>query len=258
MYGEYSLLYDKWCACYDVDNEEMSILKDNVLIRNKTVLDIGCGTGRLTMRLAQEAKEVYGIDLDDYSINVLNNKIADKGIKNIKTYCEDILEVDFPSNNFDIIVFSWSLYSLPNDSYSLLFEKIHSWLTDEGKMLILQPQNGEFEEVMRSVFVENQGHEEYDKCLKFIGSLSENLFVLDKEFLIHQYFVFDDLLFGVEAIKMFAVTEGEYNDKIETISTEPIIHSLKKYQQGKKYVLDDYVKGFVFSKMAKVHIKEVF
>ncbi len=34
---------------------------------------------------------------------------------------------------------------------------------------------------------------EYDECLKFIGLLSENLFVLDKEFLIHQYFVFDDL-----------------------------------------------------------------
>ena len=116
-------------------------------------------------------------------------------------------------------------------------------------MLILQPQNGEFEEVMRSVFVENQSHEEYDECLKFGGLLSENLFVLDKEFLIHQYFVFDDLLFGVEAIKMFAVTEGECNDKIESIPTEPIIHSLKKYQLGNKYVLDDYVKGFVFSKM---------
>ncbi len=56
-------------------------------------------------------------------------------------------------------------------------------------------------------------------------------------------------LFGVEAIKMFAVTEGECNDKIESIPTEPIIHSLKKYQLGNKYVLDDYVKGFVFSKM---------
>lgn len=250
MYGQYSLLYDKWCACYDINNEEMSILKDNILIKNKTVLDIGCGTGRLTIRLAQEAKEVYGIDLDNYSIDVLNNKIADNRIKNIKTYCKDIFEIDFPSKIFDIIVFSWSLYSLPNDGYSILFEKIHSWLSDGGKMLILQPENGEFEEVMRSVFVENQKHEEYDECLKFVDLLSEKLFVLDKEFLIHQYFVFDNLLFGVEAIKMFAVTEGEYNNKIETIPTEPIMHSLKKYQVGDKYVLDDYVKGFVFSKIA--------
>lgn len=250
MYGEYSLLYDKWCACYDMNNEEMSILKDNVLIKNRTVLDIGCGTGRLTIRLAQEAKEVYGIDLDYYSINILNNKIVDQGIKNIKTYCKDILEIDFPSKNFDIVVFSWSLYSLPIDSYSLLFEKIHSWLKDEGKLLILQPEDGEFEEVMRSVFIENQSHEEYDECLKFVRLLSQNLFDLNKEFLIHQYFIFDNLLFGVEAIKMFAVTEGKYNDKIETIPTEPIIHSLKKYQVGDEYVLDDNVKGFVFSKMA--------
>lgn len=248
MYGEYSLLYDKWCECYDVNNEEMSILKDNLFFKNKTILDVGCGTGRLTIRLAEEAKEVYGIDIDDYSISVLEDKIVKKKIKNIKACCKDILMVNFPNKKFDIIVFSWSLYSLPKDNYAELFEKIYSWLNDDGKLLILQPQSGEFEEVMRSIFVENQEHEEYDECLKLLGELSKRYFILDREFLIHQYFIFGDLSFGVEAIKMFAITEGEYSGKMETIPDEPIICSLKKYQVADKFVLDDYVKGFVFSK----------
>ena len=129
----YSLLYDKWCECYDVNNEEMSILKDNVCIRNKTVLDIGCGTGRLTMRLAQEAKRVYGIDVDDYSINVLNNKIADKGIKILKPIVKTFWRLA-SQLTFLILLFLAGLFILcPMIVIRYYLKKIHSWLNDEGK-----------------------------------------------------------------------------------------------------------------------------
>lgn len=50
-------------------------------IKNKRVLDLGCGSGRLTIGSAlMEAKEVIGIDIDEEVLNIANEnlKIAEK------------------------------------------------------------------------------------------------------------------------------------------------------------------------------------
>jgi len=38
--------------------------------KEKTILDIGCGTGNLTLELAKVSKMVYAIDLDDKMIEI--------------------------------------------------------------------------------------------------------------------------------------------------------------------------------------------
>lgn len=52
---------------------------------NKTVLDIGCGTGIYGSLIKNEAKEIFGLDISDKMLEVYNNYIEEKNIKNIKT-----------------------------------------------------------------------------------------------------------------------------------------------------------------------------
>ena len=116
-------------------------------------------------------------------------------------------------------------------------------------MLILQPDSGEFEEVMRSVFIENQGHEEYLNSYETMELIENAQIKKMDEFEIRLNFEFTDLDFGVNAIKMFAVTEGEYKGDPALIPDKPIIAQFMKYFNGKKYILNDLVRGFIFKKV---------
>jgi SAM-dependent methyltransferase len=61
------------------------IKQRGVSFREKTVLDLGCGTGVFTLPLAQEASFVLGIDCSEEMIGLLKNEAEKYGIKNVGT-----------------------------------------------------------------------------------------------------------------------------------------------------------------------------
>ena len=248
MYGEWSALYDQWCECYDINNNEIQVLGEHLSLDNKIILDIGCGTGRLTFRLAERAQKVIGVDIDKESTAVFKEKVKKLKVKNVELISAGIESVDFQNESLDIVVFSWSFYSLPDSVLAKSIHCIKRWLKTNGKLLILQPDSGQFEEVMRSVFVENQGHEEYIDCFEKIKLIEDEILQFMKEFDVRQNFEFTDIDFGVDAIRMFAITEGSYTDDPHSIPSESIIEQFEKYRQGERFVLDDYVRGFIFEK----------
>ena len=108
---KYSNEYDKWCECYDINNEELIIIEKHIQIMDMVILDIGCGTGRLSIKLASEAKHVFAVDIDEDSTYVLKRKLNKLKMKNIEVITNDITCVEFPHESLDIVVFSWSFYS---------------------------------------------------------------------------------------------------------------------------------------------------
>jgi len=57
-----------------------------------SVLDIGCGTGRLALELARVGKDTVGIDFSPRMIDIANAVKADTGIENAHFVCADFLE----------------------------------------------------------------------------------------------------------------------------------------------------------------------
>ncbi|MCX6144393.1 MAG: class I SAM-dependent methyltransferase, partial [Ignavibacteriales bacterium] len=47
-----------------------------IIWNGSTVLDVGCGTGRLAFQLADKCKKVDGVDLSKRNIDVANGKLA--------------------------------------------------------------------------------------------------------------------------------------------------------------------------------------
>jgi len=47
------------------------------------VLDIGCGTGSLALRLAPSGKHIHGLDLSSEMIRIANGKAADQKVDNV-------------------------------------------------------------------------------------------------------------------------------------------------------------------------------
>lgn len=95
-YNEYTLL---------TDNTYLSrILNIGYPFKDKRVLDLGCGTGLLSLSLADKAKEIVALDISNGMINSLKAKIKKREIKNINAIKGDIHNTEFPDNFFDTIV----------------------------------------------------------------------------------------------------------------------------------------------------------
>ena len=93
---------------YDADNlEKMSYGMDD-FYRNKTVLEIGCGSGRHSRRLINKfgASFVEAIDLSDA---VLVAKELNECISNINVANANVLELPFNNEVYDI---GFSLYRI--------------------------------------------------------------------------------------------------------------------------------------------------
>ena len=114
-----------------------AILNNPEAFKDKIVLDIGCGTGILSIFAAKAgAKHVYGIefaDIADYANEIIKiNKLKDK-ITIIKGKVE---EVKLPVEKVDIIISEWMGYFLLYESMldTVLFAR-DKWLQKDGIML---------------------------------------------------------------------------------------------------------------------------
>lgn len=96
----------------------------------KSILDIGCGTGDFILYCKDKAWNVCGLEPD---INA-RNKAIEKGLDNVK----DIQELfSLPSNSFGIITM-WHVLEHVSE-LNKYFEQLHSLLQENGRLIIAVP-----------------------------------------------------------------------------------------------------------------------
>ena len=72
--------------------------------RAKRVLDLGCGSGRHTVYLAENGFEVYGIDISEEGINSCQNHLAEKNLHAELTIGSIFEELPYKQSFFDAVV----------------------------------------------------------------------------------------------------------------------------------------------------------
>src|SRR6185503_7313394 len=88
------------------------LLKTWVLATNTTVLDIGCGTGSLSVILARLGHTVTGIDLSPSMISLARTKAAAYGLE-IEFHIMDASHPQLAERQFDVIICRHLLWALP-------------------------------------------------------------------------------------------------------------------------------------------------
>ncbi len=105
-------------------------------LKNKTVLDVGCGSGRIAGLMAELGATVTGIE--PYPKQAEENRQADpvSGVELIEAGAESL---PLDSGSFDAALFCYSLHHIPARIYEAVFREIARVLKPEGKMLVLEP-----------------------------------------------------------------------------------------------------------------------
>ncbi len=107
------------------------------------ILDVGCGTGDLSIFLAEKGFEVVGIDYIQKPIDTAREKFGNKKL-NIKFEVRDAFKLDDYKEEFDYVFDDGFLHNL-SDEYILLFEKSLKNILKKGGLYIVMGVNSDYE-----------------------------------------------------------------------------------------------------------------
>ena len=94
-------------------------------------LDVGCGLGVFTQRLAERAEVVDAIDADS---TVVTEAVRGSAAPNVHYFAADFLKTDLPEDAYDVIV---AIASLHHMNLEAALTKVRRLLRSSGTLIIL-------------------------------------------------------------------------------------------------------------------------
>ncbi|MHA8083045.1 class I SAM-dependent methyltransferase [Aquirufa sp. A-Brett2-15D] len=139
----YDLLYESRFGFMYNDFTNKSISAITTILTSGKIIDVGCGTGRLAIPLAQKNYDVVGIDLSEVMIDELKLKALRLDLQVLTSTNQYKLE----NQNCDLAlaVFTVFAYTLDEVGLKLLFEDIYRHLKVGGSFLFDLPLPGMFQ-----------------------------------------------------------------------------------------------------------------
>ena len=93
----------------DPEQNEVRALEHVTNWLRERVIEIGCGDGRLTLRLALLGAFVHAIDPDARLIRTARRKLPKRFARRIRYHIGKAEHLDHANESFDLAVFAWSL-----------------------------------------------------------------------------------------------------------------------------------------------------
>jgi ubiquinone/menaquinone biosynthesis C-methylase UbiE len=103
------------------------------------VLEVGCGTGTLTLaakRQAGPSGKAYGIDIIPVMIELSQHKAAEAN-EDVAFQLGAIDDIPFPANQFDVVMCSFMIFHMSEDTRRKGIAEIYRVLKPQGRLLVL-------------------------------------------------------------------------------------------------------------------------
>jgi ubiquinone/menaquinone biosynthesis C-methylase UbiE len=142
--------YNTIARFYDAENagltEDLVLYSELADENGDPVLDVGCGSGRVMLHLAQQGFTVVGVDHSEVMLARGQRRLAAApDLKPLVTFVKgDVLTVDLPGL-FKLIIVPYNTLMHFNTQERQLaaLRRFHEWLDDEGLLVLDLPNAGE-------------------------------------------------------------------------------------------------------------------
>lgn len=142
--------YDTIARFYDAENEDMT---DDLALYSELagetggpVLDVGCGSGRVMLRLAQDGWRVVGVDFSEAMLARGRRKLAMMpDLASLVTFVKgDVLAAELPGK-FKLIIVPYNGFMHFNDQaqQAAALRRFYDLLDDDGLLIVDLPNAGE-------------------------------------------------------------------------------------------------------------------
>lgn len=127
----------------DIDRRRIVPWIDNVVtLKNKRILEIGCGTGSSTLALAEQGAMVTAIDVDEDSLLVAKDRSKAYGVKaDFIILNANEISKSFNSDSFDIIIFFACLEHMTIEERLTSLKDSWEMLLKDGLLIIAETPN---------------------------------------------------------------------------------------------------------------------
>ncbi len=124
------------------------LINEFVIGHGLRILDVGCGTGFLSLELAREGHRVTGVDNSEDMINIAVRTMksdpygSERGSLEYKL--ADFTTLENPESEFDLVIISRTLHHIPQPMKVL--DKARKLLREEGRLVCVEFAYDQFDE----------------------------------------------------------------------------------------------------------------
>jgi tRNA (cmo5U34)-methyltransferase len=115
--------------------------------RFEKILELGCGTGNLSVVLheAFPEAELRVVDISGESLDICRKRLS--GCSQLTCDEADFNDLDFEPGSFDLVISNIAIHHLDAAGKQSLFRGAHGWLTDDGMLCFADQCAGETEDL---------------------------------------------------------------------------------------------------------------
>jgi ubiquinone/menaquinone biosynthesis C-methylase UbiE len=103
---------------------------------NDRVIDLGAGTGYVSLALAPQVDRVVAADLAKPMVDALAEKAASRSLGNVHPVVVDLSHLELPESSVDLVVSNYALHHLTDDDKVALVARASRWLRPGGRLVV--------------------------------------------------------------------------------------------------------------------------
>ena len=99
-------------------------------------VDLGCGSGQVTLALASRAASVLAVDVSQKMIDLLLENARTAGVNNVEGRAIPIEQLDFAPGSVDLVVSNYAFHHLRDADKPEVVQQIFTWLRPGGRFVL--------------------------------------------------------------------------------------------------------------------------
>ena len=100
------------------------------------VVDLGCGTGQISLPLAMRGAQVLAVDVSSAMVRRLQSEAQRLGVTRLEGLALPIEELALPEESVDLVVSSYALHHLRDADKARLVSAAFCWLRPGGRLVV--------------------------------------------------------------------------------------------------------------------------